>query len=69
MKKEPVVGKTYEISYIGYYEYDHYKGKGVFTGNTEDIDGMCYEFTLPDGKNCFFPLDSVFRAWFYDVYS
>lgn len=58
-----VAGKTYFISYIGAYEYNHYKGTGVFTGKIEDFEGddKNFEFELPDGDVAYFPLDSVFE--------
>ena len=60
MKTPPEKGKKYEIRYKGMWEYDGYEGTGIFTGNTEDVDGMCYEFILEDGGDGLFPLKDVF---------
>lgn len=54
------IGTTYEIRHIGPYEWNHYKGTGVFTGITKNIDGKCFEFKLPSGETAFFPKDDVF---------
>lgn len=62
-KSKLVKDKTYTISYVGYYDYDSYKGEGVYTGEIDNIDGEVFGFILPtsiDKNPCYFPLDSIF---------
>lgn len=65
MKNIPEVNKIYDIKFTEGPEYQHYTGQGKFTGKSDDIDGMCYEFELLGEdfykqKTALFPLDSVF---------
>lgn len=61
MKTLPVIGQTYEIRYLGYYDYDKYFGTGIYTGEIdEDEEGPFYGFDVGVKETCWFPLDSIF---------
>ena len=72
MKNPPVKNQTYEISYDGpadgCFDYNSYRGTGVYSGKTDDFgdDKVYYGFFISesraDGDECYFPLDSIFPA-------
>ena len=56
-------GKRYLIAYLGIYDYDAYRGYGVYTGMEDLEDAVAlFEFELPDGDRAWFPLDAVFEV-------
>ena len=61
-KNDLIVGKKYQIRYIGHHGYDNYSGPGVFNGRTDDIEGPVYGFKIPTNTGtCWFPLEDVFK--------
>ena len=56
----PKVGTVCEIRFDGDGDSGRaYSGLATYTGKTENIDGLCGEFELPNGDKCLFPLTDV----------
>lgn len=55
------IGKSYQINYVGEYDYNNYMGEAIFTGESNVFeDSIYYGFSIVENPStCFFSLESV----------